>query len=791
MAENRRNSEEADDDGGAREDLYRGSAPQETIAMGGVNSDALRPNRSYAKVVGNASWPAIDSLPEPIQAGEIRRIIIPQQDYESKRQSFRFALIGRVDFRVISFDALRKEAADKWNLSQRVSMHPLRKGFVIFQFQCEGDKAAVWRRSPMKIGSQLIRFQHWKPDFNIHVKQTWSKLIWIRFPDLPLEYWHENVLLSIAKAVGRPVALDRHTKQGLMGHYARVLVEIDTTETASRIEEVQVECLEPGTTRVFGFRQRVQYEDDISRRGFCKRLGHKVGECRSKRLEDEKQAAMDRSASVPGAVYIEDRVDSVRVASHSGRTPIVETVPHDPLSIIAASPANHAAGKEGHDLNETPINCGDISVRPSNSDLNNYVAGSGSDSEEVDSADPSGHESSSDSTENSVENEREEDAPAVRELPPRPTRKGRASKGRGALSSLRGVRNVSSTRSSPENGVLQHGSFLSSSRRDGRTASHYQEMEKIDNALYAREKGMVVSSKEGNKKKKKAGQTSLTFVHANCFKVKRRELWSKLGLVVNPNLPWSVIGDFNATLLFNEKRGPGRFNANSAADFQSMVDTCLLLQVPSQGKKFTWTNNGRRGNVAAVLDRSFYNSKWLDMFKSTLQRVLLRSSSNHAPILVVSDSIARPGNIPCRFNNFWMEHDLFENVIQDVWNQEISGNPIFILSQKLKRVKLYIKPWGRKKFPNIDNEVKKASNHLNSVHQEIEAAGMSDDLFGREADAKTALLKATQLQDNLWAQKAKQRWMKDGDKNSKFFHLSVKMRRARNQIRTLQNADGE
>ncbi|XP_042486110.1 uncharacterized protein LOC122066356 [Macadamia integrifolia] len=283
----------------------------------------------------------------------------------------------------------------------------------------------------------------------------------------------------------------------------------------------------------------------------------------------------------------------------------------------------------------------------------------------------------------------------------------------------------------------------------------------------------------------------LTFVHANCFMVKWRELWSELGLVVNPNLPWSVIGDFNATLLSNEKRGSGRFNAKSAADFQSMVDTCLLIQVPSQGKMFTWTNNRRRGNVAAVLYRSFCNSKWLDMFKSTLQRVLLRSSSDHAPILVVSDSIARPGNIPFRFNNFWMEHDLFDNVIQDVWNQEISGNPIFILSQKLKCVKMFIKPWGRKNFPNIDNEVKKAYDHLNSVHQEIEAAGMSDDLFGREANAKTELLKATQLQDNLWAQKAKLRWMKDGDKNSKFFHLSVKMRRARNQIRTLQNADGE
>ncbi|XP_042487034.1 uncharacterized protein LOC122067264 [Macadamia integrifolia] len=234
----------------------------------------------------------------------------------------------------------------------------------------------------------------------------------------------------------------------------------------------------------------------------------------------------------------------------------------------------------------------------------------------------------------------------------------------------------------------------------------------------------------------------LSFIHANCFKIERRDLWSELAAITVASLPLLVVGDFNATLLSNEKKGPRKFNVGLAAEFQAMVDSCMLISTPSQSKKYTWSNNRRRGNVMAALDRSFHNELWIDEFKNISQR-------------------------------------------------EISGNPIFILSQKLKRVKLFIKPWGRKNFPNIDNEVKKASDHLNSVHQEIEAAGMSDDLFGREADAKTALLKATQLQDNLWAQKAKLRWMKDGDKNSKFFHLSVKMRRARNQIRTLQNADGE
>ncbi|XP_042479670.1 uncharacterized protein LOC122060603 [Macadamia integrifolia] len=283
----------------------------------------------------------------------------------------------------------------------------------------------------------------------------------------------------------------------------------------------------------------------------------------------------------------------------------------------------------------------------------------------------------------------------------------------------------------------------------------------------------------------------LTFVHANFFKVNRRELWTDLGLVINPNTPWLVKGDFNATLLSNEKRGPGRFNASSAVEFQAMVDTCALVQAPSQGKKFTWTNNRRRGNVVAVLDRSFCNGNWLEVFRNINQIVLQRTASDHTPVLVVSDAIPKPGNIPFRFNNFWMENVNFEDIIREVWNKEVSGNPILVLSQKLKQVKIFIKSWARNNFPNVDEEVKKASKNLDLIQEEIEATGMIDDLFDREADAKTYLLKATQMQDSFWSQKAKQRWMKEGDRNSKFFHLSVQMRRLRNQIRTLKNINGE
>ena len=43
----------------------------------------------------------------------------------------------------------------------------------------------------------------------------------------------------------------------------------------------------------------------------------------------------------------------------------------------------------------------------------------------------------------------------------------------------------------------------------------------------------------------------------------------------------------------------------------------------------------------------------------------------------------------------------------------------------------------------------------------------------------------------LWQQKLRETWLKDGDKNSKFFHLSTIIRHKRNLIDAIKNDDGD
>jgi len=37
-------------------------------------------------------------------------------------------------------------------------------------------------------------------------------------------------------------------------------------------------------------------------------------------------------------------------------------------------------------------------------------------------------------------------------------------------------------------------------------------------------------------------------------------------------------------------------------------------------------------------------------------------------------------------------------------------------------------------------------------------------------------------QEAIWRQKARQKWLKQGDLNTKYFHLSIKLRRATNEL---------
>ncbi|KAL7201289.1 hypothetical protein ACSBR1_033069 [Camellia fascicularis] len=75
-----------------------------------------------------------------------------------------------------------------------------------------------------------LTVRRWELDFKPSEAGEVATALWVRFPQLPIEYYNEKVLFHIAKAIGKPLKIDLNTAMSARGRYARVYVEVDLSK---------------------------------------------------------------------------------------------------------------------------------------------------------------------------------------------------------------------------------------------------------------------------------------------------------------------------------------------------------------------------------------------------------------------------------------------------------------------------------------------------------------------------------------------------------------------------------
>ncbi|CAN1279584.1 hypothetical protein LINPERPRIM_LOCUS17071 [Linum perenne] len=55
-------------------------------------------------------------------------------------------------------------------------------------------------------------------------------VVWARFPHVPIQFYHPQILTSLGNLIGWTVKIDANTQRGDRGKFARLAVEIDHKE---------------------------------------------------------------------------------------------------------------------------------------------------------------------------------------------------------------------------------------------------------------------------------------------------------------------------------------------------------------------------------------------------------------------------------------------------------------------------------------------------------------------------------------------------------------------------------
>eukprot|EP00253_Pinus_taeda_P034998 PITA_34998 len=115
---------------------------------------------------------------------------------------------------------------------------------------------------------------------------------------------------------------------------------------------------------------------------------------------------------------------------------------------------------------------------------------------------------------------------------------------------------------------------------------------------------------------------------------------------------------------------------------------------------------------------------------------------------------------------------------------------MFLLHKRLKHIKLRLKDWNKNEFGNIF-EVKKV---VEDKKKELNQALIKD---GFDKFRNDQVTKHNQDWDNLckqeeiyWRQKSRVQWLKEGERNTRFFHGSTMVNRSHNRISLIKDEGG-
>lgn len=204
---------------------------------------------------------------------------------------------------------------------------------------------------------------------------------------------------------------------------------------------------------------------------------------------------------------------------------------------------------------------------------------------------------------------------------------------------------------------------------------------------------------------------ALACVYGDPHHCHTKMIWDQVSSFVNDNLgkPVICLGDLN-DIMCDEDTTSINVNKYRMRAFNSYIKQCGLFDLGFSGPAYTWTNMRFSSKpIFERLDRCIANAEWCDVYLNTnvFNLPIIHSLSDHAPILITTESQVRRPKLNFKFENWWTFEEDFQGIAKNAWASTVNKS----FHARTTNLAGTLKRWCKKKKP--------LQQHLDCIQDQI------------------------------------------------------------------------
>ncbi|KAH0636156.1 hypothetical protein KY290_036581 [Solanum tuberosum] len=113
-----------------------------------------------------------------------------------------------------------------WKPTESLTLIDLGWYFYIAKFSKKENMHKALHEGPWFVIGSFLSARRWESNFVPNETMEYHTAIWIRLPQLPIEFYGREILEKIRKKLGGLLKIDSCTSATLHGRYARICIQV-------------------------------------------------------------------------------------------------------------------------------------------------------------------------------------------------------------------------------------------------------------------------------------------------------------------------------------------------------------------------------------------------------------------------------------------------------------------------------------------------------------------------------------------------------------------------------------